>query len=390
MDINCIHDSRIDADNYSLVMTIGEYYDLVKDSLNDNEYQRKRVRNSSSFYSLLKKDLIQGCIMPPIVLALCEPLPSACDILDIIKSYGKKIKILDGLQRSYTIKEIVREHNNSLWIDSNPLNNKIRVEVYVGIDKLGILYRMLTLNAGQTPMTARHQIEIIYSDYKDSCDVPGVRFLTETDGGTPNDIGEYKFRDVVEGFTSFLQKDYLTLDRREILENARDLERIASFATDKNLFYNFVDVYHHFVYKMNSLDNYERIELDLEERCKLSAAPYANSFVKLFNKSQSLTGFGCALADLKDKGCLCDLVDLHSDIECINPIDMHEGFDAVIGILDWIRKNAKKIGNDQRKYFYHFFMCFFGAESVSRLKFKDSVDGAFEDFKMLGNENHLF
>lgn len=69
--MDCIHDYRINADNYSLNMTISEYYELVKDCLNDNEYQRKRVRNSSSIYNLLKQDIIKGCVMPPIVLALC-------------------------------------------------------------------------------------------------------------------------------------------------------------------------------------------------------------------------------------------------------------------------------------------------------------------------------
>lgn len=390
MTTNCIHDSRIDADNYSLVMTMGEYYDLVKDCLDDNEYQRKRVRNSSSFYSLLKKDLIRGCIMPPIVLALCEPLPFDCDIRDIIKTYRSKIKILDGLQRSYTIKEIVKEYNNSLWHEGDPLNNKMRVEIYVGIDKLGILYRMLTLNAGQTPMSARHQIEIIYSDYKESCDIPGVRFLTEAEGGIPTDLGEYKFRDVVEGFTSFLQSDYLTLDRREILENARDLERIASFAADKNLFYNFVDVYHHFVFKLNSIDNYERLAVDLEQRCDLAAAPYATSFMKMFNKSQSLTGFGCALAVMKDNGKFNDLNDLHQEIESIDTANVSCGFDAAIGILDWIRKNAKKIGNDQREYFYLFFLSFFDNDSATRLNFKESVDRAFKHYKSGNNANQLF
>lgn len=385
-----IHDNRINADNYSFVMTIGEYYDLVKDCLNDNEYQRKRVRNSSSFYSLLKKDLIQGCIMPPIVLALCEDIDPSSDILEHIKGARRRIKILDGLQRSYTIKEIVNDYNIELWHDNNPLDNKIRVEVYAGIDKLGILYRMLTLNAGQTPMTARHQIEIIYSDYKEECDVPGVRFMTETDGGTPTNLGEYKFRDVVEGFTSFLQKDHLTLDRREILENARDLERIASFQSDKKLFYNFVDVYHHFVYKINSIDSFERNDKELEKRCSLTASPYATSFVSMFSKSQSLTGFGRAVAELIEESKINSIIELHSFIDALDGIYMNEGFDAMIGILDWIRRNAKKIGNDQRKYFYLFFKRVFDKNSESFMRFKNSVDLSFVDFKAEDHENPAF
>ena len=44
--MDSIYDKRIKATDYMVVFTIGEYYNLVKNSLNDNEYQRKRVRNS--------------------------------------------------------------------------------------------------------------------------------------------------------------------------------------------------------------------------------------------------------------------------------------------------------------------------------------------------------
>lgn len=100
--MDCIHDYRINADNYSLNMTISEYYELVKDCLNDNEYQRKRVRNSSSIYNLLKQDIIKGCVMPPIVLALCKPLSCEKDIMKAMHNARGNLKILDGLQRSYT------------------------------------------------------------------------------------------------------------------------------------------------------------------------------------------------------------------------------------------------------------------------------------------------
>ena len=218
-----IHDKRIDAYNCSFEMTIEDYYDLVKDCLNDNEYQRRRVRNSGSIYNLLKQDLKRGCIMPPLVLALPISIYQCDNPIKLLKEHKNELKILDGLQRSYTIKELIADYSNSLFEDCDYVKNLVRVEVYSGINKLGILYRMLTLNTGQTPMSTRHQIEIIYSEYKRNCNIPGVRFITENDGYIPTSLGEYKFRDVVEGFTSFLQKDYLTLDRKEILENVRDL-----------------------------------------------------------------------------------------------------------------------------------------------------------------------
>lgn len=388
--MNCIHDNRINADNYSLDMTIGEYYELVRNCLDDNEYQRKRVRNSSSIYNLLKQDIIAGCVMPPIVLALCKPLYEGEDIMSALRQASDSLKILDGLQRSYTIKEIVNECKSSLLGNLQPLNNRIRVEVYVGINKLGILYRMLTLNAGQTQMTTRHQIEIIYSEYKNQCDIPGVRFLTETDGQSPSDIGEYKFRDVVEGFTSFLQKDYLTLDRKEILENVRDLERISKVATSNTLFYDFMDTYHHMVYKFNNIFPMIYDGYSLEQAGQLSGGPFATSMVSLFNKSQALTGYGCAIAEIMDKGILKDVKELHGYIENIQNVDFDTAFVKLMFNLDYLRRNAKKIGNDQRKYFYFFFLALFSNGSNSFLNFEVSVTQAFMFSKEQTNGYSLF
>ena len=67
-----IVDNRINARNFILEISLKEYYDLSKDVLSNNEYQRRRVKSSSSVYSLLKEDLRRGCLMPPIVMAISE------------------------------------------------------------------------------------------------------------------------------------------------------------------------------------------------------------------------------------------------------------------------------------------------------------------------------
>ena len=340
--MDCIHDYRINADNYSLNMTISEYYELVKDCLNDNEYQRKRVRNSSSIYNLLKQDIIKGCVMPPIVLALCKPLSCEKDIMKAMHNARGNLKILDGLQRSYTIKEIVNEYRDSLFGDSHPLNNKIRVEVYVGINKLGILYRMLTLNAGQTQMTTRHQIEIIYSEYRNQCNVPGVTLLAEADGRTPHEIGEYKFRDVIEGFIS---------------------------------------TYHHLVCKFNQ--QFDRVydSKYLEDIANLSGSPFATSIVSLFNKSQALTGYGCALAEIMDNQIINDIKNIYEYIDKISLNNFDSVFVNMMNDMDYLRRNAKKIGNDQRKYFYFFFLSLFSKDKYSFLNFELAAKQAFEETK---------
>ena len=186
-------------------------------------------------------------------------IPKNGNIVDILKENPNGIKILDGLQRSYTIREVVMDFESGKVAEKEgcPLNNLVRIEIYTGINKLGILYRMLTLNTGQTRMTTRHQIEIIYSDYKVKCQVQGVTLISEVDSASPRKLGEYHFRDIVEGFTSYIQEDYLTLDRMDILDNVKDLERLAKVTKEEAPFDEFLSAYHHFVYKINNCFNGE-------------------------------------------------------------------------------------------------------------------------------------
>ena len=384
--MNYIHDSRINANNYMLEMSIGEYFELVEGCLNDNEYQRKRVRNASSVYSLLKKDLIQGCIMPPIVLAYSEIVDANADIITVLKNDRNRIKILDGLQRSYTIKDIINDiRKGDLVIedDHNPLNNLIRVEVYAGLSKVGLLYRMLTLNTGQTQMTTRHQIEIIYSDYKENCNVQGVKLISEVDDITPKFLGEYKFRDVVDGFTSYLQKNYLTLDRLDILENVKNLERLSGVGLKGNVFDDFLNCYHKFVVNMN---NFLPIESDgnyLTEYLQLSATPYATSMIKMFNKSQSMTGFGNAIATLQDRQIIKDFDHLMHLVNSLNSNVVELGFLEMIKDLDKVRVMAKKIGNDQRLYFYHFFKKLFDEHEDAYLNINEAARAAYSEYERI-------
>ena len=69
---------------------------------------------------------------------------------EYISANPQNLVILDGLQRTYTLiaaKEELEKENDSKAL-SNFLNQKLRLEIYTGINKFGILYRMLTLNTG--------------------------------------------------------------------------------------------------------------------------------------------------------------------------------------------------------------------------------------------------
>lgn len=380
-----IFDNRINSLNVLIEITIGDYFELSKDIIDKNEFQRRRVKASSSVYNLLKSDLRRGCVIPPIVLALAvdarpkrEELDR--DLIEIIKGEKDKLIILDGLQRTFTIRDLVNEINDKDDPERDLiLSYPLRVEIYIGINKLGILYRMLTLNTGQTPMSSRHQIEIIYSDYLKS-GVDGITLLREVDSLTPNKIGEYKFRDIIEGFTSYLDRDYLTIDRTDILENIQSLEKLAAENQESDLFKDFLISYHSFVLKMVTLSEgwiYQAEELD----AKLIGVPFGKNALDIFNKSQVMTGFGSAIGKLLDFKGISNIQDISGLINQISDDDIGASLNTLVLKLDKIRLVAKKIGNDQRMFFHFFFRELFDGRSDGYLNIKKAIDEAYTQYE---------
>lgn len=374
-----IYDQRINSHNIIVEMTIEEYYRLSKEILKKNEFQRKRVKSAGNIYSLLKSDLKSGCIIPPIVLALPKSIQEKN--LDLLKKEIEEktdsLVILDGLQRTYTIRDLIEEMTAAGDPDiSRVLKNPIRVEVYIGINRLGILYRMLTLNTGQTPMSSRHQIEIIYSDYKDISG-SNIKLITEIEGNSPQKLGEYKFRDIIEGFTSFLERDYLTIERTDILDNIKSLEKLSTVDQKNDLFELFLTTYHSFVEKINSI----AVNWEYSADINLSSDPFGQNIIKIFNKSQSLTGFGSALGKLIDYESIKSIDSVKEAIPLIDDKDIEIAINQLIIDLDKVRGVAKKIGNDQRLFFHYFYRILFDKQNDSYLKIKGSVDGAYKQYE---------
>lgn len=324
-----VKDGRINAVNILLDMNIREYLEVAGNIIKNNEFQRKRVKNSSTVYALLKKDLRSNCTMPPIVLAIkAEKMNHLLNPYDVdeeqIKSLFKpeNLIILDGLQRTYTILDLVDElkKENNIEVLNNVLDNSIRIEVYLGINKIGILYRMLTLNTGQTPMSIRHQIEMLYSDYAENS-IGEVRLLKETDSKSVKRIGEYQFRDVIEGFNSYLDRDELGISRNELLENIQNLEKLALENGTSDLFKDYILTYNDLIKKIDSFDigwEVRKSELDIN-------GVFGRSVLLIFTKSQVLSGFGAAIGKLKDSKVIdgfetvkhnVNNIKLSSDINC--------------------------------------------------------------------------
>lgn len=388
--ISVLEDKRIKSVNVLVEFKIDEYLEFADALISNNPFQRKRVKSSSTVYSLLREDLKIGCIIPPVVLALGKQCPPELfenfkkddsKLVSFIKENLPNAMILDGLQRSYNIidakDELVKSGDEEG--KNTYLNNKLRCEFYLGIDKIGILYRMLTLNTGQTPMSIRHQIEILYSDYLVT-GIEGVKLIKETEAKPPA-LGEYNFKDIIDGFTSYLLRDFLTLDRSDILENIKSLEKLSRENQGKDIFINFTQLYNNFQIKMRELSGDWFFNADSFDYA-LTANPFGRDINGLFNKSQVMTGLGAAVGFLKDNNLNDFEKILNDDLPKISfPNEINIALNNLVAKLDDIRQNATKIGNAQRAYFYYFFRELFNPQGDSYLNINEAIENAHKRYR---------
>lgn len=146
--VSTIFDGRINACNVLLEISIKDYIAVAKNILKKNEFQRKKVKRTATVYSLLRSDLKKGCTIPPIVLALGGDILGNQVISentvfseDQINSWfnANNLIILDGLQRTYNLIEAVEEFKEEDAADFDKFTaKKLRIELYIGINRLGI------------------------------------------------------------------------------------------------------------------------------------------------------------------------------------------------------------------------------------------------------------
>ncbi len=391
-----IVDNKINALNVLVEIQVQDYLEIAKEIMEENEYQRKKVKSSKTVYSLLRNDLKQGCTIPPIFLAVRkEAIGKDKTLIELqkisdenIKKYitDKKLIILDGLQRTLQMLEL--EANLIKEGDDENLKKFykriLRLEIYVGINKIGILYRMLTLNTGQTPMSVRHQVEILYQDYLGKDKIGGIEILTEVQSLQGSSFGKYRFNELVDGFQSYLEKDELALDKSGLLEDIKSIEKLSKIGQQKDIFKEFVLTNHSLIDNILKLaKNWKFDKTTLKRDLSESFGPFGRNIEEIFIRSQVLTGFGAAIGILEDNEMIENLEEVRINIaKLVIGGDKEETFNNLINFLEDIRIKSKKIGNSQRRYFYHLFKSLFTKESDSFNNLNKSISKAYQTYKI--------
>jgi len=408
------YDTKIEALNVFATINVKDYLEIAKRIKSNNDLQRKRVGSSSTVYGLLKEDLRNGCLIPSIVLALDndnkeEFVKKGVEynvIENGIKTYANELKILDGLQRTNILLDL--ENDLSVSNGKSPeqiasdkilleafYGRELRVEIYLNVSRFGILYRMLTLNTGQTPMTLRHQIEILYSDYYDK-ENGGVTLIRDAfESNKPLKLGQYRFSDIVEGVTSFIDGSELPLDRYDLLDYIKSVKKLSSEDNKVDIFNAFKNTYNQLLQSIieksdnwqfdydalteENLEYFPVLSTSDDNSKKSRVSPFGKTAQEIFIKSQVYTGLGAALSNLKNKGTIKQLDDLDQEFSNIKfETAPKDAFDILVVRMEQIRKDSKKIGESQRTFFKHFFNSLLNKnDDDSYLMFEKAIDSAF-------------
>ena len=229
-------------------MTLKEYYDLAKDSFDENgslDGQRGVIKKSAAAARIRKRmheDFNKGAIFPQVVIGVIQSIDEFKNYtigdkvaVDIFKD--RNVSIIDGMQRSNIY------FSN---FDGNE-DREIRVEFWMADDSVQLLYRMLVLNTGQTPWNTRRQVEVVfaniaksiqdelyvqYPDYKEA-----VKLAQIDDNKKRTQAGIYPLNSVIEMYLGFNTRNVKVQVSDELSEEYQRFDMMESIEMNDSLKY---------------------------------------------------------------------------------------------------------------------------------------------------------
>lgn len=201
----------------------------------------QRNLQNPSFYARLRNDLKVGCVVPPITLAFITDISVEIVNEAYVNENIESGFVLDGIQRLNAIhrafEDIEDINQKSIY-----LNRTLHLNVIVSPSMDRLLYRMITLNNGQKPMSPRHQIDILSETIFD--------FDTLSLKNQPHKNRQVKANkmavhrsDVVKGYIAYLSNTTV-IDNKLVIEEKMD-ELIAERIIDSDVSgqkYEFMDI----------------------------------------------------------------------------------------------------------------------------------------------------
>lgn len=228
-----IYDVQYDEVIKSYYLTAGIDYEYALKKLvpliDKLEFQRNPLR--ASFYKRLEEDIQSGCIMPNITVAIKTSgidLKAEAITEHYIDDNLENAFILDGIQRLNTLNRIDKSKLD--------MNRTLYCNILISDSMDRLLYRMITLNNGQRPMSARHQIEILAGNIFDFDSLPilGVTEKEKKSRKKKDEEGMNK-ESLIKGYLAYISNS-INIDNQKIIE-----EKMNELIADKILNSNIAD-----------------------------------------------------------------------------------------------------------------------------------------------------
>lgn len=214
-----IHTIDYDDVIESTVLTGRTTYEFAVDTIYPliNRFSAQRKLHNPSFYDRLRKDLLKGCLMPPITLAIVESAKSNFTSIEQAQTYSiqhiQNGYVLDGMQRLNTLHGIKDENDFKK-------EKTLFINLIVSSKKDMLLYRMITLNNGQKPMTPRHQIEVLTQELF-NFNVVEIEIQSEKERAEKIKRGSFNLGDISKGYLAFLS-DSVHNENNKIISEKMD------------------------------------------------------------------------------------------------------------------------------------------------------------------------
>lgn len=301
--------------------------------INKLDIQRNILKKS--FYSRLEEDIIKGCIMPPLTLAIVKQNKSeilGLNAEELNNWVNKNIKdafVLDGIQRLNTLKKASENLDFPTQYEQTLYFNIIICD---SMNEL--LYRMITLNNGQQAMSVKHQIEILTNNLI-NVDILKINIQSDKERKQKLDKNAFSQSDITLAYLAFLTKS-INIDNQKIIESKMD-EILVNKVIENDVIYSdleFADITNNLISKFTP-----------------------DTFVfKWLNNTNNIIGF------------FVGILDTYALLQAENISDFETAIISFEGSFSYLKISKIKVGTLRRKLVSYFI------SNYERLRNKDSIE----------------
>ena len=204
-----------------------DYINLVGKSFDRFEIQRPRQKHKA--YDRMKKDIEKGALLPAMTLAVNPKVVNKyiqlwdgnnqSKLIDMLY-VSRNIYILDGLQRTYIINDLIESGVKF------KRGQKLLLEIWLEPNIKHLIYRLIVLNAGQKPMSMRHQVELLFMTMQDklSEEIIDLELFNEKDETRRNSPKKFPFDRIVASYYCFLTKSPEEKRENIVVQQMNELE----------------------------------------------------------------------------------------------------------------------------------------------------------------------